>query len=319
MDNICHTLVGAALAESGLKRRTPLATATLVVGANLPDLDAAAYAWGNLAALEFRRGWTHGVLAMAVLPVALALVMVVWDRLVRRRGGVNRLRDPARFGPLLLLSVIGVLSHPLLDLLNTYGVRLLMPFDGTWFHGDALFIVDPWMWLILGAGVILARRLARKHVSAVPAANPARVALGAVTIYALTMTALGWQTRVRLQAQLAAQGSGGEVLMAAPVPVSPFRREVVVRDGDSYERGSVRAWDAAGWSPSERVAVNGAGAAGEAAVSTADGRRFLGWSRIPYSEAVPHGAADPALVRISDLRYSSPGVPSWASVEVPVR
>src|SRR5690606_35011615 len=115
MDNICHTLAGAALAESGLKRRTPLAMATLLVGANLPDLDAAAYAWGNLAALEFRRGWTHGVLAMVVLPVALALFMVGWDRVVRRRGGVNRLREPARFGPLLLLAIIAVFSHPLLD------------------------------------------------------------------------------------------------------------------------------------------------------------------------------------------------------------
>lgn len=319
MDNICHTLVGAALAESGLKRRTPLATATLLIGANLPDVDAVAYAWGNLAALEFRRGWTHGVLGMLLLPLALALLMMGWDGLVRRRGGVNRLREPARFGPLLLLALIAVLSHPLLDLLNSYGVRLLMPFDGTWFHGDALFIVDPWMWLMPGAGVILARRLARKHVSAVPFANPARVALGGVAIYALAMTVLGWQTRATLQAQLVAQGSGGEVLMAAPVPLTPLRREIVVRDGDSYQRGTARAWDAKGWTPDERVPVDGAGTAGQAAARSEHGRRFLRWSRIPFSEAVPPGSANPATVRISDLRYATPGAPSWASVEVPTR
>ena len=30
-----------------------------------------------------------------------------------------------------------------------------MPFDGRWFYGDALFIVDPWVWLILGGAAFL--------------------------------------------------------------------------------------------------------------------------------------------------------------------
>jgi inner membrane protein len=33
-----------------------------------------------------------------------------------------------------------------------------MPFDGSWFYGDSVFIVDPWLWLILGLGVLLPRR-----------------------------------------------------------------------------------------------------------------------------------------------------------------
>src|SRR5690606_41039625 len=40
--------------------------------------------------------------------------------------------------------------------MNTYGIRLLMPFDRRWFYGDALFIIDPWVWLLLGATVFLA-------------------------------------------------------------------------------------------------------------------------------------------------------------------
>ena len=67
MDNVCHTLVGAALAESGLGRRTSLGFATLLIGANLPDLDVLAYLDGPFAALEWRRGWSHGVVALAVL------------------------------------------------------------------------------------------------------------------------------------------------------------------------------------------------------------------------------------------------------------
>lgn len=315
MDNLCHTLAGAALAESGLKHRTPLATATLLVGANLPDLDAFSYAWGNLTALEFRRGWTHGVLAMAVLPALLAGAMMAWDRLVRRRGGANRLRQPAHFGQLLLLSVIAVLSHPVLDLLNTYGVRLLMPFSGEWFHGDALFIVDPWMWLTLGIGVLLSRRLAARRPlqgRAVRSERPARVALALVTAYALAMTALGAQTRAALAERLASEGVEARVLMAAPVPVTPLRREVVVLRGGEYLRGPARAWDASGWTATDTVPVFGAGALGEAAGASPAGQRFLGWSRIPYFE--PVGGA--RGVRISDLRYASPGERSWASVEI---
>ena len=57
---------------------------------------------------------------------------------------------------LLILSFIAILTHPSLDWLNNYGVRLLMPVSDRWFYGDAVFIVDPWLWGILAAGVMLA-------------------------------------------------------------------------------------------------------------------------------------------------------------------
>src|SRR5688572_20546197 len=39
MDNVCHTLVGAALGEAGLKQRTRYGNVTLMIAANLPDID----------------------------------------------------------------------------------------------------------------------------------------------------------------------------------------------------------------------------------------------------------------------------------------
>ncbi|HJS48053.1 MAG TPA: metal-dependent hydrolase, partial [Gemmatimonadales bacterium] len=150
MDNLCHTLAGAALARAGLGRRTALGTAALVLGANLPDLDVVSVFLGRTSDLAFRRGWTHGVLAMAAWPFVLTTLLLAWDRWRRRsRPG----RAPVVPSALLLASVIGVLSHPLLDLLNTYGVRVLMPFSEQWYYGDTLFIVDPWAWLLLGAGL----------------------------------------------------------------------------------------------------------------------------------------------------------------------
>ncbi|MEX2585514.1 MAG: metal-dependent hydrolase [Balneolaceae bacterium] len=59
------------------------------------------------------------------------------------------------------ICCLAVWSHPFLDWLNTYGIRLLMPFSDQWFYGDVLFIIDPWMWLILASGVVLARSSSR--------------------------------------------------------------------------------------------------------------------------------------------------------------
>lgn len=121
MDNLTHSLVGAALSKTGLDRLTPLATATLVLAANAPDVDALSYARGSWFALSFRRGITHGVAALVILPFAVAGVMMAWDQGVRRRRSPEA--PPARFAPLLLLSFIGLLTHPVLDWMNTYGMR----------------------------------------------------------------------------------------------------------------------------------------------------------------------------------------------------
>lgn len=157
MDPLCHTLVGACLGETGLARGLRHGRLTAIVAANLPDLDVLFHFAGEDATLLHRRGWTHGVLAMAVLPALWAGAVLLVDRLRCRRDPERR---RALAPPLILLSYLALLTHPLLDWLNTYGVRLLMPFDGRWFHADGVFIVDPWMWLLPGAGALLARRAA---------------------------------------------------------------------------------------------------------------------------------------------------------------
>ena len=44
MDNLCHTLIGAALGEAGLKRTTRFGNATLMIASNLPDVDVLVFA-----------------------------------------------------------------------------------------------------------------------------------------------------------------------------------------------------------------------------------------------------------------------------------
>ena len=308
MDNLCHTFTGWALSEAGLRKTTPLAAAALLVGANLPDVDGLAYLRGSLAALSFRRGLTHGVLAIAVWPFVLAGLLLAWDRFVRRRGSPGM--PPARFGPLLLVSAIGVLSHSLLDLLNTYGVRLLAPFSERWFYGDALFVVDPWMWLLLGGGAWLSRNA--RPLDDVAAVRPARVALGLAGLYVVVMIAGGHAVARRASEEASAEGRSVKSALAAPLPVTPARRALIVDEGDRYLLGE---WAPLSGSPlrvfPEPLPKNADARAAARAAATEEGRRFLAWSRYPVFDILADGT-----VLISDLRFRVRGI-RWATVRIP--
>ena len=294
MDPLTHTLVGASLAETRVGR-VGLGTATCVIGANLPDIDAATYLLGADLALGFRRGWTHGVLAMAVLPPLLAWVMHQVDRVRCSRTPTAR---PVRFGRLVGLAYIAVLSHPALDWLNTYGTRLLMPFDGRWFYGDALFIVDPWVWLLLGTVVVLAHSGSRLQaggwialgvlvtalvtgVPGVPVAlrvlwclglalvaglrawgglqsrlpRVATVCLVLVGLYVASMVGVAQLARLEVAQWVRDRGFEPNRIMVSPMPANPFRRDVLIADDRHYHR---LTFD---WFASERVRPRGPGTA----------------------------------------------------------
>ena len=274
MDPIAHTLVGASLARTRLGRLSALAAPTLILGANAPDLDAVTMFIDRDLSLGFRRGWTHGVLALAVLPLLLTALVCLVDRCSARLRG----RPPrARPGPLLGLACLAVASHPALDWLNTYGVRFLMPFDGRWFYGDALFIGDPWVWLLAGAGVVAggagsaagtagwlalaavltvliavignapgpAILLWLAGVVVVGAVRARRLApqqtgrlatacLAGVAVYMLAMAAASRVAVLQVADWLEARGTPFVDIMAGPLPANPFVRDIVVADADHY-------------------------------------------------------------------------------------
>src|SRR5688572_26653599 len=273
MDNICHTLVGAAMGHAGLKQRTPYATGTLMIAANIPDLDALAVVASfvtDVSPVSFRRGWTHGVVGQALLPIALTLAVMAWARWRRPHG------PPVRAGWLLALSYLGLYSHLFLDFLNNYGVRLLAPFEWRWFYGDAVFIVDPWLWLVLGGGVWLARRQRRSV--------PAGGALVFAACYILAMV-VSARAALGIVADLWRETRGTEprALMVGPVPISPFAREVIVDAGSHYERGTF-TWLPVGLTfDPERIPKNASRAETAAArEQSRDVREFLVWARFPF-------------------------------------
>ena len=60
-----------------------------MIAANLPDVDVLVFVT-DTPPVAFRRGWTHGVIAQALLPVLLTLIFVMIDR--RRPSPARRRR-----------------------------------------------------------------------------------------------------------------------------------------------------------------------------------------------------------------------------------
>jgi inner membrane protein len=294
MDNICHTLVGAALGEAGLRRRTRWGTATLMIASNLPDVDVLVFATST-PSVAFRRGWTHGILADVLLPPLLTGLMMLIASRARARQSVASAEPLPRPSQLLLLSYIGVILHVLMDLLNTYGVRLLMPFSQRWFYGDVLFIVDPWLWMVLGAGIWLARR---QH-----SARPARGALLLAATYVLVMIVAARAARAEIVDRWQqAEGSPPRAVMVGPVPVTPLRRQVIIDAGDHYETGTF-TWEPRSVHFDERtVAKNDTDPRVAATRDAPNIRAFLIWSRFPFWMVEP--VTGGTRVTVGDMRFN---------------
>lgn len=176
MDNITHSLLGAALAKTRLGQASPWAPAALVVAANLPDFENAVLMFcDHPTNMVQHRGITHAVLGVAILVPLFTLLVRALERKFARG------RPPGSFRELLVGVALAVASHPLLDWLNTYGLRPWLPFADTRYHGDLVFIVDPWLWLLLGGGVCLAGRRAR--LGSVALAALAVLLTGLVWVY----------------------------------------------------------------------------------------------------------------------------------------
>lgn len=316
MDNLCHSLAGAAIAQTGFARRLPRATLLAVVAANIPDVDALAYFFGDSAfAVSFRRGWTHGIPAL----IGWALLLAgVFSWLSRRRPVAPALKSTTELPWLayLPLAAIAVVSHPALDWLNTYGVRFLMPFSDTWFYGDTLFIVDPTLIGLFGLGWFVSSRLLASGSGR--AELPARTALVVAVTYIAAMKGMSESTRLSVERQARTTLTRTQ-LMVAPLPLSFTRREIMMQASPSLYRSSA-VWVGMHAELGTGVSSELTGATSDivmAVRATTSGGRFLRWARFPYF--VRGTGSDSGTVFVGDARYSSGTEESWAGIRVPLK
>jgi inner membrane protein len=201
-----------------------------MAAANVADADFIVLLWGDRwTLLDHHRGITHSILgtfAMGLLVAALAFgierLIVTW----------RKKKPRIRFRGLLIASTIAAVTHPLMDWTNNYGVRPLLPWSGRWFYGDLVFIIDPYIWLMLGGTLFLLTSYSRwrivlwagvgagvatvLYLSAsrrgvdTEALSVARIVWAVVAISLIAVRAFGWHKLLDRRAALA-------VLIALPV------------------------------------------------------------------------------------------------------
>lgn len=311
MDNLTHSLVGALMGQAGLKRKTGLAMPALILGANLPDIDASCVLLlGPMEHLAIRRGITHGPPALLLLPLLLAAILWAFDRWQARRGTRPEGRLPVRLGWLYALSFIACLSHPALDWLNSYGIRLLSPFTDRWFYGDALFIIDIWLWAGLGLATWLSLR--RERAGRANWRAPAIAGLSGAVAYILAN--IGLSAFVADYARMVPLYPVAKVFVANPVPLAPWRRTLVYGEANDWKR---RSWSiGTEFGPVEDIATKRCAWPDVEALKPMrpDLAAYLFWSRMPFAEeqdghAVIRDARFVSRIAGGGFTVSLPGTP----------
>jgi inner membrane protein len=302
------------MGRAGLNRKTALATLTLTLAAEAPDLDIIARFWGRTFGFAHHRGFTHSLLGVPLVAiVVVGFVYLVW----RLRGRKTKYPDlPPRWGLLFFYACLAGVSHILLDFTNNYGVRPFWPFLEKWYSWDIVFIVEPIMLGLLFLGLIVPAlfSLIDKEVGARSRRPRGRVAAW----LALTGVILMWgvrdfEHRRALNALEARTYNGADPLRASAYPTmfNPFRWYGVIETPAFFALAPVDSL-ATEVDPEERMEFHYKPEETPitmAAKKSYAGRVFLDWAQYPITETeVLERSEEGYIVHFQDLRYvQAPG------------
>src|SRR5271166_5196637 len=326
MEPVTHFLFGANMGRAGLNRKTALATATLTLAAEAPDIDVLSRFGGSAFALNHHRGFTHSFLGVPLVAAAVvAFIYLIW----RLRGRKTRNPNlPPRWGLLFAYACLAGLSHILLDYTTAYGVRPFWPISERWISWDIVFIVEPVLLVVLTLGLILPAlfSLINEEIGARDK-GPNQLAGKLAATIALLAVVGYWGIRDyehgRAVAALQArnyQGADAIRVSAYPYWVNPFRWYGVVETPNFFATMNVDSLNFQTMSPEvdpeaemqihykpEETPIT------LAAKKTYLGRVYLSWAQYPITET-EELASDPVengraayVVRFRDLRYDYPG------------
>ena len=300
------------MGRAGLNRKTALATLTLTLAAEAPDLDVLSRFGGPAFGFAHHRGFTHSFLGV---PIDAAAVVVFVYLIWRLRG--RKVKDPnlpPRWGLLFIYACLAGLSHILLDFTNNYGVRPFWPFYEKWFSWDIVFIVEPVMLVLLFLGLIVPAlsSLIDREIGARQRGPRGRVA----ATLALAGVVLMWGVRdyehrraINALAARSYQNADTLRVSAYPTMTDPFHWYGVVETASFFALAPVNSLEPEvdpenqleiRYKPEETPITL-------AAKKSYLGRNYLSWAQYPITETEAltglGGGEDGYIVYFQDLRF----------------
>ena len=297
------------MGRAGLNRKTALATLTLTLAAEAPDLDVIARFGGRAFGFEHHRGFTHSLVGVPLdALVTVGFVYLIWRIRGRKTANPNL---PVRWDLLFLYACLAGLSHILLDFTNNYGVRPFWPFSEKWYSWDIVFVVEPVMLALLTLGLIIPSifSLVDRDIGVRSGTPRGRVAATLALVGIVFMWGLRDYEHRRAIAVLQSQlyeGVDPIRVSAYPTWVDPFHWYGVVETPAFFVLAPVATLtpevDPDGrmevqYKPEETPITL-------AAKKSYVGRSFLDWAQYPITETETLGPGEGYIVRFQDLRYA---------------
>jgi inner membrane protein len=312
LEPLTHFLTGACLGRAGLNRKTALATATVTLAAEAPDIDVLGSLKDPVFGFAHHRGFTHSFLGLVLVSAAVVFLMYfVW----RLRG--RKIKDPnlpPRWGLLFFYSYFAGVTHILLDFTNNYGVRPFWPFSEKWYSWDIVFIVEPVILVLLTAGLALPALFALINDEIGVRREGLQGRLAAIVALAGVIALWGlrdYEHRRAVSAMEARTYEGADPLRASAYPywLNPFHWYGVVETGDFF---AMMVIDSTGPNvdPDDRLRIQykpEESPASLAAKRSYLGRVYLDWAKYPITETEQMLPAQDYIVHFKDLRYDYPG------------
>lgn len=193
-----------------------------MTGALIPDADLLLGLADRDALVFDRRALTHSLVALPLLALALG---AFWNRWM---PGSNLLH---RFG----LALAGTLLHALLDALDATGFQPYAPVTDTVWRLSWMAPFDPWLWAMLGAGVIGAR------LSESWAVTSARSAIVIAMLYVFLCGGYHALATAQMKESLTRLGVRPERIESYPQILSPVRWNCIGRLGERYYQADIQA------------------------------------------------------------------------------
>jgi inner membrane protein len=309
LEPITHFLTGACLARAGFNRRTALATATMTLAAEAPDIDILGNFKDPVFGFAHHRGFTHSFLGLVLVQaVVVGLMYAIW----RMRG--RKVKDPIlppRWGLLFLFAYLAGLTHILLDFTNNYGIRPFWPFWEKWYSWDIVFIVEPVLLILLIAGLVLPAlfSLINDEIGVRSRGPQGRLAASVALFGVLALWGVrDYEHRRAVNALQSRIYDGADPIRASAYPnwLNPFRWDGVVETRDFFATtrvdSSIPDVDSDGRmrirpKPEETPVTL-------AAKRSYLGRVYLDWAKYPVTETEQLETG--YIVRFQDLRYYDP-------------